>query len=76
MYCYDSAKKALDDHLRRNGIKKGKAHDGKFIGTYDIEYEISGNPKVSIIIDGNGELKCLDGQLNPYKVKVLIRTMK
>ena len=37
MYCYDSAKKALDDHLRRNGIK-GKVHDGKFIGTYDIEY--------------------------------------
>ena len=49
MYCYDSAKKALDDHLRRNGIK-GKAHDGKFIGTYDIEYEISGNPKVSMVM--------------------------
>lgn len=68
MYCYDSAKKALDDHLRRNGIK-GKAHDGKFIGTYDIEYEILGDPKVSIIIDGNGELKCLDRTIKSIQSK-------
>lgn len=72
MYCYDAAKRALDDHLRRNGIK-GKTKDGHFIGTYDIEYDIVNNPKVSMIIDGNGELKNLDRTINSIKSKTTYR---
>ena len=34
MYCYDSAKKAIDESLKRQGIN-GKAKDGKYIGTYE-----------------------------------------
>lgn len=59
MYCYDSAKKALDEELKRKGIK-GKAHDGKYIGTYEIDYEIIGNPKVSILIPTKDHIDDLD----------------
>ncbi|MDO5518670.1 MAG: glycosyltransferase family 2 protein, partial [Clostridium sp.] len=59
MYCYDSAKKAIDDELRRKGIK-GKTKDGKYIGTYEVEYEIEGNPKVSILIPTKDHIEDLD----------------
>lgn len=59
MYCYDSAKKAIDDELRRKGIK-GKAKDGKYIGTYEIDYEIIGNPKVSILIPTKDHIEDLN----------------
>jgi len=59
MYCYDSAKKALDEELKRKGIK-GKAKDGKYIGTYEIDYEIIGNPKVSILIPTKDHIDDLD----------------
>lgn len=59
MYCYDSAKKALDEELKRKGIR-GKARDGKYIGTYEIDYEIIGNPKVSILIPSKDHIEDLD----------------
>lgn len=59
MYCYDSAKKAIDDELRRKGIK-GKTRDGKYIGTYEVDYEIIGNPKVSILIPTKDHVEDLD----------------
>jgi len=59
MYCYDSAKKAINDELLRKGIK-GEAVDGKFIGSYEINYEIIGEPKVSIIIPSKDNIKKLD----------------
>lgn len=62
MYCYDSAKKAINDELSRNGIK-GEAVDGKFIGSYEINYEIIGDPKVSIIIPSKDNSKKLDATL-------------
>lgn len=59
MYCYDSAKKAIDESLKRRGIV-GKAKDGKYIGTYRIEYEILNNPKVSILIPNKDHIDDLD----------------
>ena len=59
MYCYDSAKKALDEELKRKGIK-GKAIDGKYIGTYEIDYEIIGDPKISILIPTKDHIQDLD----------------
>ena len=59
MYCYDSAKKAIDDELRRKGIK-GKTRDGKYIGTYEVDYEIIGNPKISILIPTKDHIEDLD----------------
>ncbi|WP_294341466.1 glycosyltransferase family 2 protein [uncultured Clostridium sp.] len=59
MYCYDSAKKAIDEQLKRLGLK-GKAVDGKYIGTYEVEYDIIGNPKVSILIPTKDHIEDLN----------------
>lgn len=59
MYCYESAKKVLNEELARKGIK-GVARDGKYIGTYEIDYEIIGNPKVSILIPTKDHIDDLD----------------
>lgn len=59
MYCYDSAKKAINESLARNGIS-GVANDGQYIGTYRIKYDIVGNPKVSILIPNKDHIDDLD----------------
>ena len=58
-YCRDSAIKALDDHLKRIGLK-GKAIEASYPTTYKIEYEIIGEPLISIIIPNKDYIKVLD----------------
>ena len=72
MYCYDSAKKALDEELKRKGII-GKAKDGKYIGTYEIDYEIIGNPKVSILIPSKDHIEDLDRAIQSIINKTLYK---
>lgn len=65
-WAFDAGKKALEDHLKRVNLK-GIVKNGLALGTYEIEYEVEGNPKVSILIpnkDGVGVLKvCIDSIL-------------
>jgi GT2 family glycosyltransferase len=49
-YAYTAAKKALNDTMIRGSIKIKDITDGYWTGSYRINYEIKGNPKVSIII--------------------------
>ena len=49
MYAYESAKKALKDHIQRMGLS-GEVLDGNFLSSYRIKYHIEGSPGVSIII--------------------------
>lgn len=58
-YCMDSAKKAIADHLERTG-KKGKVVDSSILSTYKVEYEIDGNPKVSILIPNKDNIEYLE----------------
>jgi len=66
MYAYESAKKALAEHLARVGLK-GNVYDSIVLGTYKICYEIENKPLISIIIPNkdNGEdlLKCINSIL-------------
>lgn len=58
-YAMERGKKALEDALSRRGIK-GKVHIAPDVPLYYIEYDVVGNPKVSIIIptkDMAGDLK-------------------
>ncbi len=48
-YAYDAGLKAIQDHIERLGWK-GTVEHGNTLGTYKINYEVVGNPKVSIII--------------------------
>lgn len=62
-YAFEAGIKVLEDHLKRVGLK-GKVTHGETLGTYRIQYEVEGTPKVSIVIpnkDGKDILKvCID----------------
>ena len=62
-YTLVAAKKALAQHLERIGLK-GEVKDSSILSTYQIAYEIDGNPLISILIpnkDNSSDLKkCLD----------------
>jgi len=49
MYAYVSAKKALEEHLKRIGLN-GKVNDGLSCGLYNITYDVNQNHLISIII--------------------------
>lgn len=48
-YAFDNGVVAIQDHIERLGLK-GKVTPGTVGGTYRTDYEVIGNPKVSIII--------------------------
>lgn len=48
-YSFDSAKKAISEHLQRIGLS-GLVQNGFWQGSYRIKYDIKDNPLVSIII--------------------------
>ncbi|MGO9013517.1 MAG: glycoside hydrolase family 99-like domain-containing protein [Dissulfurispiraceae bacterium] len=48
-YAFESAKKALREHLERVGLH-GEVQDGPFLRSYRTTYRIEGSPLVSIII--------------------------
>lgn len=62
-YTLDAAKKALAQHLERIGLK-GEVKDSSVPSTYQIAYEIEGNPLVSILIPNKDNVtylkKCLE----------------
>jgi Predicted glycosyltransferases len=72
LYAFDAAKKALQDHLDRVGLK-GKVRDGVSLGSYKIDYDISYHHKVSIIIpnkDHKEDLeKCITSIINKSTYK-------
>lgn len=58
-YCMVSAKKALADHLERIGLR-GTVTDSTIPSTYKINYEIEGEPLVSILIPNKDYTADLD----------------
>lgn len=58
-YCITSAKKAIKDQLDRLGLK-GEVTDSKVVTTYKINYEILGNPLISILIPNKDHIDDLD----------------
>ena len=67
-YVTQNAIRALNAHLERTGVK-GKAREGKFPSTYKIDYEIIGNPKVSIIIPNKDQKEVLEKCINSIYAK-------
>lgn len=65
-YTIDAARRALQAHLNRQGIK-GKIEPGLVIGTHRVSYEIEGNPKVSIIIPTKDHIDDLSQCINSIK---------
>lgn len=57
-YAIQAGKRAIEEHLTRIGLK-GKVTEGVNSGTYQIDYEIIGNPKVTIVIPNRDEMNTL-----------------
>lgn len=51
-YAFEVGKKVIKDHIKRSLNTEVEVTDGLTPGSYEIRYEVKGNPKVSIIIDG------------------------
>lgn len=67
-YVVNVAQMALSAHLKRVGLK-GTVKNSYAPTTYKIEYEISGNPKISIIIPNKDHIDDLDKCLNSIYLK-------
>lgn len=63
MYAFEAGKKAIESHLDRCGIE-AKVRQREYLGTYHIEYPLTDEPLVSVIIpnkDAAEDLKkCID----------------
>ena len=62
-YVVDSAKRALAAHMNRLGLS-GDISEATVPTTYKIDYEITGEPKVSIIIPNKDHIDDLDMCIN------------
>lgn len=58
-YVVESAKKALAAHIERLGLS-GRVEDALFPTTYKMQYDIIGNPLISIIIPNKDHIDDLD----------------
>ncbi|MGN1320794.1 MAG: glycosyltransferase family 2 protein, partial [Acutalibacteraceae bacterium] len=58
-YVIDSAKRAIKAHIERLGLS-GSVEDSMVPTTYKIQYDINGNPLISIIIPNKDHINDLD----------------
>lgn len=63
-YAYEAGIKVIEDHLKRQNLKAKVTHGGDIPGVYEVEYEVEGNPKVSIIIPNKDSVKLLKKCIN------------
>ena len=59
MYAFEAGKKALEAHLKRQGLKATVAHTDMW-GIYDVKYDTGDNPLISIIIPNKDHTDDLD----------------
>lgn len=71
-YCITAAKGALKAHIDRLG-QPGTVTDGKFSASYKINYDIIGEPKVSVLIPNKDHIdllkKCINSVLKKTTYK-------
>ena len=65
-YAFEAGIPVLEDHLKRVGLE-GTVKHGATLGTYEIDYKVKGNPKVTILIPNMDQAKtlktCIDSVL-------------
>lgn len=62
-YAFDNGIKAIEAHLERVGLA-GKVSNGAIPGIYRIDYEVKGNPKVSLVIPNKDGKEILEVCIN------------
>ena len=68
-YAYEAGKKAAEDHQIRMGKKAIVTNPGDVPGIYEVEYEVEGNPKVSILIPNKDNVRVLKKCINSILTK-------
>lgn len=63
-YAYEAGIKVIQDHLKRQGLNAKVTHGGDIKGVYEVEYEVNGEPSVSIIIPNKDSVKLLKKCIN------------
>lgn len=63
-YAYEAGKRAAHDHQIRLGRKAIVEHGEDVPGIYNIQFEVEGNPKVSILIPNKDNIKILKKCIN------------
>ena len=58
-YAYEAGQRVVEDHLKRIGAKGTVKPGGDIPGIYEVEYDVIGNPKVSILIPNKDGIKLL-----------------
>lgn len=74
-YALIAAKKALEAHLKRQGLK-GNILDNEVISTYKIEYELNDNPLISIIIPNKDHINDLNTCISSIQKKSRYRNFE
>ncbi len=59
-YAFENGKKAIEAHLDRIGVKGKVSHVEEEMGSYRVEYDLTGNPKISIIVPNKDHIEDLD----------------
>ena len=62
-YAFEAGITVIEDHLKRVGLE-GKVTHGATLGTYQTDYKVIGNPKVTILIPNRNEMKTLKVCIN------------
>ncbi len=57
-YAFEAGKRVVEEHLKRVGLN-GKVTFGEVPGVYEVQYDVIGNPKVSILIPNKDGIKML-----------------
>lgn len=57
-YAFEAGIPVLEDHLKRMGLEGTVTH-GTTLGTYQIDYQVKNQPKVTILIPNRNETKTL-----------------
>lgn len=65
-YAYEAGRKAVADHIERVGLK-GKVDFGETPGVYKVQYDVIGNPKVTVMIPNKDAIETLKVCINSIK---------
>ncbi|MDO4616815.1 MAG: glycosyltransferase family 2 protein [Lachnospiraceae bacterium] len=68
LYAYDAGKRAVEEHLKRVGLK-GEVSHTKDYGFYDVNYQVQGEPLVSILIPNKDQRKTLETCIRSIREK-------
>ncbi len=68
LYAFEAGKRAVEAHLERMGVR-AKVTDTPDLGYYRVQYELQGNPMVSVLIPNKDEKETLQKCLESIRKK-------